>query len=111
VCLEALRCAYWYLEAMTQRYTGLWSTKGIIYCLDIIGGQVHPSHMFGQILIAKRACDYLNTRTSDTYSKTTVKEEQVVHKPDATMTRRIAVTTRSRSQDLQVLSKCGIRVD
>src|SRR3984957_16380173 len=27
--------------------------------------QVHPSHIFGQILIASRACDYLNTRTSD----------------------------------------------
>ena len=43
-------------------------------------------------------------------SDTTVGKEQVVHKPDATM-RRIAVTTRSLSQNLQVLSKYGIRVD
>jgi hypothetical protein len=28
-------------------------------------GQVHPSHIFGQIQIAGRACNYLNTRTSD----------------------------------------------
>jgi hypothetical protein len=36
----------------------------------------------------------------------------VVHKPDTTMTRRIAVVmTGSRSQNLQVLSKYGIRVE
>jgi hypothetical protein len=36
-----------------------------VLALDRIDGRVHPSHGFGQILIASRTCDYLNTRTSD----------------------------------------------